>query len=482
MKRILLLLIGGGILLTCPKAQENISIPLSYFEALKRLEKSNRSLQIADKAVETARAEHDRLNALWLPSLQAAGSYVHLSQQVEVRQPLATYTGPAKELVQELLPDDQLITGLLDQAGGYTLTVPLLPRNLTSVGVTAEWMLFTGGKRIQADRIGQRLTELAREERRQTLSTQQVLLAESYFGLRLAQEVVRVKQETYHSLEHHYHDALKMEAAGITDKAGRLFAQVNMDEARREWEAARKEVGVLQHSLLNLLNLPDSITLQPTTALFILPALPPRELLLQTMQTSNPVVNSLHLQQEVARRELRMEQSAYLPNVALFGRQTLYAHGLPDHLMPRTVVGVGFTWNLFDGLAREKRIRQSRLAIQTLTLTREKTTNDLQVAIDKLYAQLEKAQENVRTLESSIALSEELLRIRRKSFAEGMATSTDVVDAENLLAATRTAKLAACYEFVVALCNLQALCGDSTLLPPFPVPAESESVILTVNP
>lgn len=40
----------------------------------------------------------------------------------------------------------------------------------------------------------------------------------------------------------------------MLDKAGRLFAQVNMDEAKRALEAARKEETVVQSALKVLLN------------------------------------------------------------------------------------------------------------------------------------------------------------------------------------------------------------------------------------
>ena len=40
----------------------------------------------------------------------------------------------------------------------------------------------------------------------------------------------------------------------MIDKAGRLFAQVNMDEAKRMLEAARKDETVVQAALKVLLN------------------------------------------------------------------------------------------------------------------------------------------------------------------------------------------------------------------------------------
>ena len=453
MKQILLIIFLGASV----SATAQI-LSLSFDDALRQMQQGNRSLKIADKGIETARTERDKLNALWYPSLQGAGTFVHLSEKIEVKQPLSQFTDPAKDFVHNLVPDDQFISSILDQIGSHTLAFPLAPRNLSTVGLTAEWIVFSGGKRIRAGKIGNAMIDIARENREQTDATQRVLLAESYFGLRLAQEVVRVRQDTYNSLKRHYKNALKLEAAGMIDKAGRLFAQVNMDEAQRSLEASQKETAVLQNALRTLLNI-TTCSIQPVSPLFINAVLPAKEEFLQTMQTENYTVNQLQLQSHIAKQQLRIEQSGYLPDIAVFGKQTLYAHGIQSNLVPRTMIGVGFTWNLFDGLAREKRIRQSKIAQQTLSIGQEKAKDDLSVGIDKLYTQMQKAQDNVRALNTTIELSEELVRIRKKSFTEGMATSTEVIDSETMLATVRVARLAAYYEYDVALMNLLALCG-----------------------
>lgn len=467
MKQILLIaLLGTSVSVTAqiPDMTPDVyiteqTLSLSFDDALRQMQQGNRSLKIADKGIETARAERDKLNALWYPSLQGTGTFVHLSEKLEVKQPLSQFTDPAKDFVHNIIPDDRFITGILDQIGAHTLIFPLAPRNLTSVGLTAEWVVFSGGKRIHASKIGNTMIDIARENREQTDATQRTLLAESYFGLRLAREVVQVRLDTYNSLKRHYENALKLEVVGMIDKAGRLFAQVNMDEAQRALEASQKEVTVVQSALRTLLNLEDTNSIQPTSPLFINENLPAKEEFIQVMRTENYVVNQLQLQSHIAKQQLRINQSGYMPDIAVFGKQTLYSHGIQSNLVPRTMVGIGFTWNLFDGLAREKRIRQSKLAQQTLALGQEKAKDDLGIGIDKLYSQLQKAQDNVRALNTTIELSEELVRIRKKSFAEGMATSTEVVDAETMLATVRVARLAAYYEYDVTLMNLLAICG-----------------------
>ena len=419
--------------------QTNAQTPLSFEESLHLLNQGNQSLKIADKGIEIAKAERDKLNAFWYPTLQSTGAFVHMSEKIEVKQPLSQFTDPAKDFVHSIIPDDQIISAVLDKIGANTLVFPLTPRNLTTVDLSAEWVLFSGGKRFRATNIGRTMVDLARENRAQTAASQQNLLAESYYGLRLAQQVIAVREETYKGLQKHYENALKLEAAGMIDKAGRLFAQVNMDEAKRALEAARKEETVVQSALKVLL--------------------PPKMLFDMSVNSGNYMLNQLQLQEHIAKQEVRIAQSGYLPNIALFGKQTLYSHGIQSNLLPRTMVGIGFTWNLFDGLDREKKIRQSKLTQQTLALGKMKARDDLAVGVDKLYTQLEKAQDNVKALNATIELSEELVRIRKKSFTEGMATSTEVIDAETMLANVKVARLAAYYEYDVALMNLLSLCG-----------------------
>ena len=67
--------------------------------------------------------------------------------------------------------------------------------------------------------------------------------------------------------------------------------------------------------------------------------------------------------------------------------------------------------------------------------------------------------DNVKALDTTIEMSRELVRVRKKSFQEGMATSTEVVDAEVMLAKVKTAFLLAYYQYDVALINLLSVCG-----------------------
>ena len=432
---------------------------LTLQEAAGIMNTNNPTIQIADKAVSIMQGEKQKLNAFWYPMLNTSGMYVHLSDKVEVKQPLNTYTEPAKEFVQSILPDDKLITSILDQVGSYTLSVPILQQNLTTIDANISWPVFTGGKRMYASRIGSRMVDIAKVGQEETNALLQTELIQTYYALQLADKVQEVREQTYRSLQQHYDHALKLEANGMITKAERLFAEVNRQEAKREWEASKKEHEVAHQALCSLLNMQTEAAIHPVSPLFVTNKLPDSLYFKNMIPMTNYTISKLSLEESIAENNLRISKSAYFPTIALFGKQTLYAHNLPRNLMPRTLIGIGFTWNIFDGLNREADVRVSRLTKETLALEKEKAENTLDVMVQEIYSQLQEAKDEVNTLQTTIAMSEELLRIRRKSFEEGMATSTEVVDAEVMLSKVRIAMLLAYYQFDVSLASLCSVCG-----------------------
>ena len=447
------------LLLAPPLASQQLSC-YSFEEARDLMLQHSAALKAAKAEVQIAQRERQRVNALWWPQLQAEGAYMHLSEKVEVRQSLSYYTDPLKEQVQRLVPGEELVTGLLDRVGEYTLTFPLLPQDVASVGLTAEWVAFSGGKRYYADKVARRMVDVAHINSERIGAAEEVLLVERYYGLSLALQATEVCRSRYEAMQRHYADALQMEQVGLIDKAARLACQVAKEEAAREWHHAKSVEQVRQMALKELMGIsPDSAAIVPTSPLYVSEQLPSEYLFMESMLSDNYTLATLSLEEQMAGDKLRIDLGTYLPSIALFGKQTLYAHGLPSNLMPRTVVGVGFAWNLFDGLDRERRVAQTKLTQQTLAWEREEAEAELKVAVAELYATLQRTVEDLRVLDSTIALHEEMLRMQRTAFAEGMATSTELIDAENALATSRLARLTAQYAYNMTLANLQAMCG-----------------------
>ena len=432
---------------------------ISINEAIIQMFRTSKTLKVAHTGISIAKQEQNKIGAWWWPQLQANGIYTHFSENIEVHQSLSHYTNPVRNYIHSIFPSESLLTGLLDKVGGYTFAFNLLPQDIAFVGFMAEWTAFSGGKRWYTDKIARSMVDVAEKNSHQVANAEMAALVERYYGLVLAQQTEQVCHHRYEALLKHYQDAQRLESVGMIDKAERLFAQMNMKEAAREWNHAKSVELTAQTSLRQLLGVADSVVLIPSSPLFVDEQLPALSLFTDAMRSNNPALGTLRVEELMARDKLRMDLGGYLPDVVLFGKQTLYARGLPSNLLPRTIIGVGFTWNLFDGLERESQIAQTRLAKQALVWSREEAESELAVAVTELYATLQRTCDEVKVLDASIALNEELVRMRRIAFAEGMATSAEVIDAENALSEVYLARLAAYYAYDVGLANLLALCG-----------------------
>lgn len=455
-------LISGSItFLLCSNIllAQNTKVELTLEQSMQLAHNRNKSLKIANKEIEWAKYEHQRINSFWLPTITATGAYIHMSNKIEVKQPLSEYTNPVKDYIQSIYPGEEFITSVLDKIGSQNLIVPLAPQNLATIDANLTLPLYTGGKRIYAGKISKQMISAAKVNKEQIDAGVQILLVENYFALRLGNRIVDVKEKAYESLSMHYQNALKLEENGMINKAERLFVQVNLDESKRELEAARKDLNITQKSFKVLIKMETEDNISPVSSLFINDTIPSLAYFKGLIEDNSYASKQMKIQKEIAKNQLKIANAAYIPEIALIGKHTVFAHGIESNLLPRTFIGAGFTWNIFDGLNREKKIKQARVAQQILDIENEKVIDDNELAVDKLYNQIQNALDNIATLNTTIEMSKELLRIRKVAFKEGMATSTEVVDAEVMLSKVEIASLMAYYEYDIALINLLSVCG-----------------------
>jgi outer membrane protein TolC len=167
------------------------------------------------------------------------------------------------------------------------------------------------------------------------------------------------------------------------------------------------------------------------------------------------------------------EIGAMLPQLSLFGQYELYRHDLTV-MEPKWAVGIGVTLPLFEGGSRVNKIGSAKSVESRVSYLEAQAGKDIEVLVEKRYQELGKALEQFEMLETSLASAQEHLRIRKRSFEEGYAMSTDVVDARLALSRVQIGRLASAYDFDVALAELLEACGISERFEDFRAHADTE--------
>lgn len=116
---------------------------------------------------------------------------------------------------------------------------------------------------------------------------------------------------------------------------------------------------------------------------------------------------------------------------------------------------VGVSWNVYDGGARAARVRQARARVDKARRERVEAKREAENAAARAYREFSDALQDAGTARLNVAASEENLRIVEDQYREGMARSTDVLDAESILAESR---------FQVARTHYQAYARQAALL------------------
>ena len=420
-------LLAATILFVVLSPHPGAAAEVSFDLALEQLHTANETLQAARMEESQRESERSAARGLYFPRIDASAKFTRI---------------------------DEPITITIPKIG----TIPVQDDQFSRANVSFKWPLFTGGRILAANRAAEAYLEESQEKRRRAESGLISELARRYYGVRLAQQVTEVRREVLSGMEHHLNDARKMEEQGTIARSEELHAEVTRAEADREYKRAVRNAALAQTALNDILSSREDVT--PASPLFLIRDIGPMEAFREQGLTGNPALKQLSAQREVAHQGYKKELGSFAPEVFLFGVHEIYRKDL-TLLDPRWAVGVGVTFNLFEGFAGQHRVAAARKQEQRLEHLQLAGRLSVATLVESRYQEVMKALEQYEALETSGNFAEEYLRIRKSAFAEGYATSLAVVDAELALSKVKTERLVAVYEFDVALAELLEASGHS---------------------
>jgi outer membrane protein TolC len=125
------------------------------------------------------------------------------------------------------------------------------------------------------------------------------------------------------------------------------------------------------------------------------------------------------------------------------------------------MVGIGVQWSLFEGNSRNRKLKAARFQELQAEDFFAKASSDIRTAINKSFEELNMNLEQIIELDAAMEFTNEYSLAREKAFAEGMATATQVSDANLAVAKTKIDRLQAIYSWDVALSKLLYYSGMS---------------------
>ncbi len=414
-----------------PPLSDNVAAAprVSFLDAVRAALARGREVRIAAQDVRIAEQGRKRAQARYLPRVDASADYTALSEPPSV-----------------FIQNQKVQT--MDQSVGRAR-------------VTAEQTIYDFGKtssRVsQADARGGAAAGQA-EATRARVAMDAIA---AFLSARRAEELATVARESLDTAREHRKVANDQYELGVVARNDVLAADVQVANAESALIAAENRIELSRSRLALVMGNPgyEAVAPEPGDFPAAPAAMPPLEDSLRVAAEMRPELRVQEASVREARASASGARSEFLPT--LFG-QGGYSYETNDLNPYKSVFSilVGGKVNLFAGGADAAARREA-----LLTESRRKEALDLlgdEVALEVKEAHLAivEAEKRLAVAEVAVARAEENLRIQNDRYKEGLAISTEVLDAETLLARAKVDHRNASFDLVEARYRLLHVRGE----------------------
>jgi len=245
-------------------------------------------------------------------------------------------------------------------------------------------------------------------------------------------------------------------------RAFSALAAVDPEVARR-----RGQVTIAEMRLRQLLDLPtdEPLELEPSSA--TLPA-PPEIDRLVAAAAARPEIEDLVHQEDAYEVQQQITRADGLPRIDLsgyWGREVRLVTNLADPLYSSWAAALELSWPFFDGGRRRGQIEQFESQRRQTALRRAELEAAVRLETDQAWTNYATALSRAASAKVFAQAAAEAERVARATYEEGVATQTDLLDAQRNAVIAQVSAIEARYEALVEASRLSRAVG---LLPTEP--------------
>lgn len=420
-----------------------VKVNLSFEQAYELMMANNNSIKACLEEINAKKYEKKAAIGAFFPKIGLNSTYAHLGSDIAVNSPPI-------------------------HVGGLTFPVPptvLQEQNLWATGAGAVWNIFTGGKILALNSAARAKLEGSNQKYRLLTNELTAELVKRYYGLKLAQDIVVVRQQVMNTTKKHLEDATKLEAAGIIAKTERLHAEVAYSQAERDYKAALRDAEIVEEGLKTLIKADNAdlknVEIYPSSLLFVYNKnFAKLDEFKEIAMQNNPNLKQMEVKKKLAQANYRNQIANYSPTVSLFAYDVVASSDL-SYQIPRWAIGASANWMLFDGMSRYNNIKAADCVRRQVKYETIDAENNIEGLITKQYEELMKYKEQYESTNKSIESANEALRTSTLAFSEGMGTSLTVTDAQTALSGIKIQRLNAIYNYDTTLTQLLGTNGKA---------------------
>lgn len=376
---------------------------LSLDEAVQLGIQNSKSLKIDAAKIEEATADLLEAKNRQLPELKVSGSYMYL---------------PIKPTI------DLKIPGVSSEGGPEVHQVAFGSANLSVP-------LYSGGRikyGIQSAKYLVEASKLSTENDKIAIAYN---VAQAYNNLFKANQSIKVLEENLTASQKRDETFLKLENNGVIARNDRLKANLQTSNIELQLLEAKNNYNIANINMDLLLGLPESTEIEvDQNYIDESDDVKTVDFYLNEARENRKDLQALDQQRKAAELGTKSAKAENLPSIALTGGYV--AADVPKFLTLYNAVnvGVGISYNLSNLWKENSSLKQSKAREMQLSATNELLNDNIKLDVNREYQNTDYSKKRIAVFEKSAEQANENYRITKNKYDNGLATMTELLDAD----------------------------------------------------
>lgn len=422
--------------ITVIPAQEELTLQ----DCLKLALEKSRMVKVSELSVQQAREKISESQAQRLPALSLGGIYTHIGKVTSFTIPM----GPTRQTFRFGTPDR------------------------FNFDAKIQLQLFTWGRIASTIRMSYIGEKLSRVDHRKEISNVIYQTLQAFYSVLLNEKIIQLHQENLNRAEQLYRISKSRYEAGGLPRLELLRSEVQVKNTTSILQESQGNLEKSKLLLIKLTHLPGEHISVKGLLQFVPVEVDPQKVIEQAL-TVRSDINAVRLQQSMNQQEIKVAGSNNKPSLAFFSGynvQNGFDPTDPQRFVDNWNTGIQLSFPLFDGFATRHKVQNAKLAMQKTALQEEEIKELITLQIRQAFTTLDQAALRINSQQENIQLSRETLQTAMEQFAQGIASSLDVLTAQQTLAQNEMIYTQALFNHIMARLEISRAMEDYSWFAP----------------
>ncbi len=483
MKKTISLLLTAIMLLGTLQVSAQTATSLSLEQSIAYALANRANIKIAQNQQKIDAAQVGEIRSMGLPQINVAAEVGNNFIQQKTLVDPSAFGGPTLDpfvITPEQLNSGQPITLRPNysqpepQAGGGLVAITFVQPYTGGATVTGSQLLFDGSYLIGL-KAAKTYTELSSKSLKQTEIDVAEQVAKAYYSVLVSRARMELLNQNLSRLDTLLFQTSAMFQNGVAEKldVDRLRVSLNNLKVEKQKTDRLLQLGVELLKFQMGMDQKEQVILTDDLA----------EVEVDISKTNTRDFNYssrieysiLETQRDLANLDLRNIRAGFYPKLYLNARygylgvgatlsDVLRVRGGHNNMTDRNYfdfgfVGVQLQMPIFDGLRKRYQVKQAQLRLENTKLGFETLGQSIDLQLTQSSTDLTNSMDVLNSQRENMELAEEIARVAKIKFQEGVGTNLEVVTAETELRQAQTNYYSAMYDALIAKVNLDKATG-----------------------